>query len=688
MSAVPAPAIPGVEQPIATPAVPETKPEETTATAPITSAEEAVKPTDEVAAPAETAATAAAAVPAEEKKDEVAPAEKVVEPLSEGILGYKAPGLLKQLTWSKHSFWLSDEQVAPANLDLFLRGEKPDFAHPIVAWASQTGKGLLFFNKKGDSDRSHPHDVLPLYDATEVTKVGSHEFAFHIAGHKHTFKAASETERDGWYISVEKAVELGKAGKETTVESEGYKAELEKLTQWLTLSLKKDTPSTKVAGVAGAARSRSRPQQEPETAAESKRTGSSDGEEDEKKKQKSRSTSRGMFNRLKGKKDEVEQKREEKKEEKKEQKEEQKAEEEIKKESEVAPEVAATAGATAVAGGAAAATTAGAEPSAGEHTTDTQHGKNIITDRPAEPSTEEKKEIEQQKPQKRASIFGRMSSGFGSLKSPSKEKSAKDAELKLDTPAKEHIVSENPPQLPETSVTEPTEPAPADITATEPTAAEEVPATKDASASPTTAGKEKNFLGGFGTFINKRRSVSPSANLKEAPTPATKTEAPVEGEAAEAAKLEETIAAAPITATEIAPTPVVASGASTEEAKPAEETAATATTTPPQSKEKRGSVLTNLSRRASKAFKGFGNPAQKEKETTSPAATTGTEAAKEPEAEGAAAATTSTETPAVTSEEAKAEQEIERQQIGGAVPEDLDAPATRQQPTPAVTASA
>lgn len=119
--------------------------------------------------------------------------------------------------------------MEPQNLDLFLRGEKPDVSHPVVAWASQTGKGLLFFNKKGDTDRTHPGDVLALYDAADLRKESQHQFAFKIHNHNHTFKAANDAERDGWYLSVEKAIELAKASKEEIEGSEGYKAELEKL---------------------------------------------------------------------------------------------------------------------------------------------------------------------------------------------------------------------------------------------------------------------------------------------------------------------------------------------------------------------------------------------------------------------------------------------------------------------------
>lgn len=135
----------------------------------------------------------------------------------------------RSLIPSKKEFWLSDDAVAPQGMNSFLRGEKPEVANPIVAWASQTGKGLLFFNKKGNTVRKSPESVLALYDATDLKKQHPHEIHFRLHGHEHVLKASSDSERDGWYLSIEKSVELGKATKEEVRESEGYKAEMEKL---------------------------------------------------------------------------------------------------------------------------------------------------------------------------------------------------------------------------------------------------------------------------------------------------------------------------------------------------------------------------------------------------------------------------------------------------------------------------
>lgn len=63
--------------------------------------------------------------------------------------------------FSKKYFWFGEAPVASANLREYLRGEKPEVAHPTAAWASQTGKGLLYFVKHADQ-KEHPAGVLNL----------------------------------------------------------------------------------------------------------------------------------------------------------------------------------------------------------------------------------------------------------------------------------------------------------------------------------------------------------------------------------------------------------------------------------------------------------------------------------------------------------------------------------------------
>jgi hypothetical protein len=63
--------------------------------------------------------------------------------------------------FAKKYFWFGEEPVHADNLREYLRGEKPEVAHPVVAWSSQTGKGLLFFVKHADQ-KEHPAGALNL----------------------------------------------------------------------------------------------------------------------------------------------------------------------------------------------------------------------------------------------------------------------------------------------------------------------------------------------------------------------------------------------------------------------------------------------------------------------------------------------------------------------------------------------
>ncbi|SMQ46991.1 unnamed protein product [Zymoseptoria tritici ST99CH_3D7] len=508
--------------------------------------------------------------------------EKAVEPITEGQLAYKGPGLVKSLIPSKKEFWLDDSAVSPSNLSLYLRGEKPEVAHPVVAWASQTGKGLLFFNKKGEINRAHPHDILPLYDATELKQEHPHSFSFKINGKEHSFKATSDAERDGWYISIEKSIELGKASKQEVRDTAGYTEEFEKLSK----------PSHAVPAVV-TKRNQSNPKKSAEGERATSSSSSSNNEGEKKEKKKSRSTSRGILQRLQsGKKETKAEKDEEKKVE---------AGEVTKPEGETAEPVLASTEAAPVH-----AAVATAEiPSAGEDKT-ADH-----TNETAPLTTEEKTT----KPNKRASIFGRVSSGWSSIKSPTKEKEQKDAELKIAEPHTTEAVSENPPVLPETATTEPV-PAPV-------VPAVEEPAVVDKKTENTTPAetseptKEKsNFLT---TLMNRARSVSPSTQKKEQHAKKEETTvAPVEE-----AKVEEpaVVATEPAAATTVEPTSPVAE--KTEE--------------PTSKADKRQSVLGNLGRRASKALNRIQTP---KKETSTAAETKKEENAVEKDV--AAPATTET----------------------------------------------
>ncbi|KAI7287503.1 hypothetical protein KC345_g573 [Hortaea werneckii] len=625
------------------------------------------------------------AAPAEEKKTDEKTEEKPVEPITEGQLAYKGPGLLKSLVPSKKEFWLSDEKVTPQKMDSYMRGEKPEVSNPVVAWASESGKGLLFFNKKGETDRSRPQSVLPLYDASELKKASPHEITFDISGHKHTLKASSDAERDGWFMSIERAMEMGKAEKETIRGSEGYKAELEKLSKYNVsmerskiLTMPADKPNAGAGAVAGASTARSKSQPKKSTdgekadkAEEPQRTGSEADEEVEKK-QKSRSTSRGMFNKLKGKKDEVATKAEEKKEEKKEEQEEKKAEKEEAKadmEAEKASEPASAAPAVdapSTAEGAAAAPVEDKQEPAAES------GAAAKEDAPAA-----KPEEKAAKQNKRSSIFGRMSSGFSGFKSPSKEKSEKEAELKPEVPAKDNAVSESAPQLPEPA-TETTETPAANANA-EAEKADNKPA-EAAEKKPEEPTQQKGFLSGL-PFMNKRnRSVSPSANATE--TPAKEESAPVEPTTVAAP--DETIKPA------AAETPATDGNAEKADEKPAEkveEPKAPAELT----SNKRSSMFGNIGRRASKAFKGMQSPTKKE--NAAPAAA---EAKKEESTAEGAATKSDEDKPAVNGESKATEPSTEQkpaETIGDVVPGAVNVGETehqqpQQQAPPAVAASA
>ncbi|KAI7053962.1 hypothetical protein KC327_g18569 [Hortaea werneckii] len=624
-----------------------------------------------------------AAAPVEEKKTEEKTEEKTedkpVEPITEGQLAYKGPGLLKSLVPSKKEFWLSDEKVTPQKMDLYMRGEKPEVSNPVVAWASESGKGLLFFNKKGETDRSRPQSVLPLYDASELKKASPHEITFDISGHKHTLKASSDAERDGWFMSIERAMEMGKAEKETIRGTEGYKAELEKLSKYNVsmerseiLTMPADKPNAGAGAVAGAstARSKSQPKKSTEgektdKAEEPQRTGSEADEEAEKK-QKSRSTSRGMFNKLKGKKEEVATKAEEKKEEheeKKAEKEEAKADKEAEKASEpasAAPAVDAPSTAERAVG---APVEDKQEPAA-------ESGAVVKEDAPAT-----KPEEKAAKQNKRSSIFGRMSSGFSGFKSPSKEKSEKDAELKPEVPAKDNAVSESAPQLPEPA-TETTETPAADAEAEK---ADSKPA-EAAEKKPEEAPQQKGFLSGL-PFMNKRnRSVSPSATATE--TPAKEESAPVEPTTVVAP--DETIKPA------AAETPATDDAAEKADEKPAEEVEepkAPAESTP----NKRSSMFGNIGRRASKAFKGMQSPTKKEN-----AAPVAAEGKKEEGATEGAATKPAEDKPAVNGESKATEPSTEQkpaETIGDVVPGAVNVGETehqqpQQEAPPTVAASA
>ncbi|KND91422.1 hypothetical protein TOPH_04006 [Tolypocladium ophioglossoides CBS 100239] len=146
--------------------------------------------------PAEESAPADAA--AEDKKDEVKPVE-------EGYLGHKAQGA----SFPKNLIPSKDEKSA-------------ETAHSNIAWASHTGKGLLFVG-----DKKAPTGLINLADASEPELDGSNKFHFTSKGNKHSFKAATPSERDGWVAQLKLKIAEAKELVATVTESEIYKTTVE-----------------------------------------------------------------------------------------------------------------------------------------------------------------------------------------------------------------------------------------------------------------------------------------------------------------------------------------------------------------------------------------------------------------------------------------------------------------------------
>lgn len=201
------------------------------------------------------------------------------------------------------------------------------------------------------------------------------------------------------------------------------------------------------------------------------------------------------------------------------------------------------------------------------------------------------------KSSKRNSVFGRMSSGFASFKSPTREKNQAEGGLGApEVPPKDTGISDTPPVLPETTTDSSAIDAPAaevpETTAetsaeTAPeTATETAPVETSTAAAPATE-KKGGFLSGLPFMTKRNRSVSPSpAAATEAPAVPAKNDEPV-AESTEAPKIEEPAA-------EVTP-----AAATTEEDPPTKTTSPTAN--------KRNSIVGNFSslgRRASSAFTG------------------------------------------------------------------------------------
>lgn len=73
--------------------------------------------------------------------------------------------LRRNLVYSSQEFWFGTEPVASDKLTQYLKSEKTtDVAHHVAAWASETGKGLLFYGKES----GNPAGVIQLVRHTKI----------------------------------------------------------------------------------------------------------------------------------------------------------------------------------------------------------------------------------------------------------------------------------------------------------------------------------------------------------------------------------------------------------------------------------------------------------------------------------------------------------------------------------------
>ncbi|KAK4974001.1 hypothetical protein LTR28_010827 [Elasticomyces elasticus] len=446
---------------------------------------------------------------------------KALEPIQHGTLGYKAPGIMK-FKFSKRYFWFGDDPISAQHLSHYLRGEKPEIAQPTAAWATKTGKGLLFFTKFAH-EKDMPAHVFNLSDISGLEREKKHEFSFKLHGQKHTFQAADDAERDGWYMAMEREHELAKEAREHVLTSPEYKESISNLGKTNALA------GGVAAGTAAAmtkshGHTTSTPKKSTDLAETTRRnrsSSSSSSSNDEraaaanKSKSKSRSVSRGkgagFLGAFMGKKEEHDAKKEIKKEENGEAKQEMKAtEDEIKAQNVLETEEHKHHHGMAVplVGGAAAGTALDAEaiasrvmeaPATEILPTSTESG--VVSDATTGPVGTTKGTVTPPKPTKRNSIFGAF---FEKVRSPTSEK--KEPDFAPAVPPKDIERSAGPPVLPETTTTSeiPAIAAASDTTHAVPESSSHVNA-----INATTPRKEKeSFLGGW---MNKARAKSPSA---------------------------------------------------------------------------------------------------------------------------------------------------------------------------------
>ncbi|KAH0544973.1 hypothetical protein FGG08_000899 [Glutinoglossum americanum] len=390
--------------------------EETTtvATAPAeaATASEPTAATGDITSAETPAAASAAEEPKTDGKEEAAESAESPKPASEGVMGYKAPGVIKGFRFSEKFFWFGKEAIETKDLTSYLRGEKPDIAHPAVAWSTQTGEGLLYFSKT--ESKTQPTGVIKLADVSDVLTDGLYEFYIKLNGHKHSFRTNAGPERDAWVTALKTKVDEAKKLAESIVNSDGYKENIEKLGKPAVVT---PTPKTEAT-----------PKKSTEKAPEGVKKDNASGSDGERKPSRSVSRKRASIFAFM-KKEDVEEKKEGKEDDK------------TSKGEDAKPEEAAAAEPTVTA----------AEPAKTEEPA-------TATEQTTEPAADHK---DTPKPSKRASLLG-IFLGKGAA-SPAEEKKeaapvvpVKEAETApasepVDAPAKPAEPAEEPPVIASTS---------------------------------------------------------------------------------------------------------------------------------------------------------------------------------------------------------------------------------------------
>jgi hypothetical protein len=127
---------------------------------------------------------------------------------------------------SKRFFYFQDEPITEEALKSYLH--KDSASKATAAYALQTGKGLCFYSK--DEANKQPHGIIKLADVTEVTESGANKFVLKMSSGDLHFEALA-AERDSWVFTIKAKIAEAKATVDEVLESEGYKATIERLSK-------------------------------------------------------------------------------------------------------------------------------------------------------------------------------------------------------------------------------------------------------------------------------------------------------------------------------------------------------------------------------------------------------------------------------------------------------------------------